>query len=570
MSYIEREALLKPYFTFSKIIYREQVMKNNLELCHHIILELLHFGVKEFILCAGARNSPFVVYLDHFKTHIKVYHFFEERSGSFFALGRSAQSQRPVAIITTSGTAAAELLPATIEAHYSSLPLILITADRPASYRLSGSPQSIEQMGLYSHYIESDFDLNITHLLNRNVLSSLSWKKPIHINVGFDEPLIDGDIKKDFFEELNSYMSNTTPHPQTHLKEINPSKDLSNKFNELIQFINHYRPLVILGPIKKNIQNKVCQFLINTDLPIYAEGTSGLRGHPKLISMTIKSGELFLKKLFDQGICNAILRIGGVPTLRLWRDLENKLNHIPVFSVSDNTYSGLSRSSFHIDQLDMIDRIYPFMAENFEQKKNQISISREDSFYYDQIKLLIEEFPQSEPALIHNLSEIINKNYVYLGNSLPIREWDLAGSFDNPPESLFGNRGANGIDGQISTFLGWSHPVYENWGIFGDLTTLYDLAAPWISQQLGEINLRIVIINNSGGQIFKRMFPQSSFINAHQINFFHWSQFWKWDYQKWSKIPREPKINQKQIIEINPCPQDTDLFWRKYEDIFKK
>src|SRR5688572_9245208 len=110
----------------------------NMQLAQNVVEQLLGAGIKEFCLAPGARNSPFVLLFDQ-NPHLKIYNFFDERSAAFFALGRIAATRNPVAVITTSGTAAAELLPAVVEGTYSSLPLIMVTADRPKKYRGSGA-----------------------------------------------------------------------------------------------------------------------------------------------------------------------------------------------------------------------------------------------------------------------------------------------------------------------------------------------------------------------------------------------------------------------------------------------
>ena len=140
----------------------------------------------DFCLCAGARNSPLISIMDENKSLLEkvggnLYHFFEERSASFFALGRSQISKRPVAIITTSGTATTELISATVEAFYTQTPLILITADRPPNYRGTGAPQSIEQIGIFSHYAYPTIDL----YQNFDLLETLNWDKlkPLHLNI---------------------------------------------------------------------------------------------------------------------------------------------------------------------------------------------------------------------------------------------------------------------------------------------------------------------------------------------------------------------------------------------------
>ena len=112
---------------------------------------LAGLGVTEFVICAGARNAPLVMSLlaTCQEKGLKVYHHFDERPAAFFAMGLAKRSGHPVAVLTTSGTAVAELLPATIEAYYSGIPLILVTADRPSSVRGSGAPQAIEQPGIF-------------------------------------------------------------------------------------------------------------------------------------------------------------------------------------------------------------------------------------------------------------------------------------------------------------------------------------------------------------------------------------------------------------------------------------
>ena len=122
----------------------------NLNRSVQILQELTAHGVEDFCVCAGARNAPLVKALHHAQG-IHVYNFFDERSAAFFALGVAKRKKAPAVVVTTSGTAVAELLPAVVEAHYSGVPLVLLTADRPPQYRHSGAPQSIKQIGFFSH-----------------------------------------------------------------------------------------------------------------------------------------------------------------------------------------------------------------------------------------------------------------------------------------------------------------------------------------------------------------------------------------------------------------------------------
>lgn len=522
----------------------------NIELAGKVLQELLDTGVREFVLCAGARNSPFLHILDENKD-LKIYSFFEERSAAFFALGRIASTRRPVAVITTSGTAVAELLPAVVEGAYSSLPLIMVTADRPHKYRGSGAPQTIEQVGIFSYYIEVSMDVDSE---NPHVsFKSLSWKKPIHVNVAFEEPLIDAPIPK-----LNL--------PSNSERTKLPAQLPWDSLNEVEVFLNQHKPLVIVGILPEKAYGTVLEFLKQYKAPVYCEGISCLRGHPDLKEIEIRSGEKMLHKILDQKICDSILRIGGVPTARMWRDLEKKYVDTPVLSISYNHYTGLSRATQQISSLEILSQV-EFTNPNYEN----VSLRVEDEKKAQEIRQLLAKYPLSEQGLVFSLSEKqMHGASIYLGNSLPIRNWDSCSSHDVLPLRVAANRGANGIDGQISTFLGWAHPTAANWCLVGDLTTLYDLSSLWITSQQAAEKLRIVVINNSGGQIFSQMFKKEIFLNRHNISFDSWAKMWNWSYQKWHNIPDSVDLDDHQIIELCPDGEQTENFWKEYGQIWQE
>lgn len=521
----------------------------NMELAGKVVQELVNTGVREFVLCAGARNSPLVHILDEI-TDVKVYSFFEERSAAFFALGRIANTRRPVAIVTTSGTAVAELLPAAVEGTYSSLPLIMITADRPKHYRGSGAPQTIEQVGIFSYYNEValDVDAENSHLS----FKSLSWKKPIHVNVSFSEPLIDGPVPSINIPKVSERIRLPGQLPLGTLKEMEA-------------FLNSHRPLVMVGILPDKAYGTVLEFLKQYKAPVYAEGISGLRGNEGLKDIEIKSGEKMLHRILSSGECDSILRIGGVPTARIWRDLEEKYREIPVFSVGFNHYTGLSRHAQHFNSLEVLSQV-----EFTNPQRENIKLNIEDASRRKEIRRLLEKYPKSEQGLIFSLSKKLGGVSLYLGNSLPVREWDSCSDHDFPPARVAANRGANGIDGQLSTFLGWAQPATENWCIVGDLTAMYDLSSLWATSQLEAKKFRIVIINNGGGQIFSRMFKKEIFINKHDISFEGWAKMWNWGYQKWHNIPVTTEFSDQQIIELVPDAEQTQLMWQELDSLWKE
>ncbi len=147
----------------------------NIELARRLIDEVRAAGAQEFCVCAGSRNSPLLAVLG--ESDARLFSFVDERSAAFFALGRVKLHGNPVAVVTTSGTAVAEMLPAAIEAFYSGIPLILVSADRPARFRGTGAPQTIEQVGLFGPYAETS-------------LETWTRVRPLHLNIEFDEPLL--------------------------------------------------------------------------------------------------------------------------------------------------------------------------------------------------------------------------------------------------------------------------------------------------------------------------------------------------------------------------------------------
>lgn len=517
----------------------------NDDIAHRVLRETLKKGVSEFCICPGARNSPFVFALAG-HPEIKTYYWFEERSAAFFALGRSRASDKPVAVITTSGSAAAELLPATMEAYYTGVPLLLITADRPRRFRGTGAPQTAEQVGLFGCYASFDQDLALDEDC---LIHKWTCYQPAHLNICFEEPHHTGRpfVKcggcKDAAMSTNSDMANSH-HLESFLSKVQ-------------------RPFVVVSALKQKAREPVCAFLQKLNAPVLLEGPSGLREDPRLNHLKIKCTEKIFSAAAKSGYpIDGVLRLGGVPTNRLWRDLEDAQEKIDVCSVDDHPFSGLSRGPITHGCTAAFFADYT-LPKHFSREAAAQWMEKDDQFHQHLIRLFKEE-PLAEASLIHELSKRIPKKAkVYLGNSLPIREWDLAADWEDRHYAVTASRGINGIDGQISTFLGLCEPGADNWAIIGDLTALYDMAGPWILSQLNGIHVNIVIINNSGGQIFWRKFAAEAFLNKHNVNFAALAALWNIDYERWTSIPHDVASGRNRLIEIVPDAKATDAFWRK-------
>lgn len=515
-------------------------MSINARLAATTLGHLAGLGVAEFVVCAGARNAPLVTLLlaTCQEKKLKVYHHFDERSASFFALGLGKKSGRPVAVLTTSGTAVAELLPATIEAYYSCIPLILVTADRPPSFRGSGAPQAIEQPGIFGPYARVAVD--VTTETDFDALSVWSRNEPLHLNLCFDEPAPEA-LCLEWEPVANSVPS--TP-------EAGDVGEIASVFCALSD-----RLVVLLGELPPAWQPAVEEFLAGLGSPVWAEATSGLRESARLRGQIMRS-ETVISSLAPR----QVLRIGGVPSLRFWRDLEKRLD-IEVLSLTHRPFSGLARLNRHF----VCDGFPVFSAErrSWVGDLNLISDAGLDDS--------LTKYSCSEPSMVRELSRHIPAAaLVFLGNSLPVREWNLAASYANSHPRVYSSRGANGIDGQIATFLGLSDGEGEAWGIFGDLTALYDLNAPALLDQLTCGNRRLVIVNNGGGRIFSRLPSMSGLTESHKRvtenrhcrHFEKWAAMWDLGYVRWSAGDSFPVITgQTVVIEIIPDEAETELFW---------
>ena len=514
----------------------------NEQLAYQVIHEVLKHGVQEFCVCPGSRNSPLVTILTK-ETLLKKYYWFEERSAAFFALGRSRQTRRPVAVITTSGTAAAELLPAVMEAHYTGVPLVVITADRPRRFRNTGAPQTAEQVGLYGPYTSFAEDLSEAE---RSYLELWDRHGPAHVNVCFEEPLkVVGKLPPE----------NAFP---TVVSKEKPIRD--EDFQMLTDFLKSVQfPFVVVSSLREEDREPVAQFLLKMNAPVLLEGISGLREDPRLSHLRIRR----VDKLWDHSTAalyeiDGILRIGGVPTFRNWRDLEDMQYKLQVLSVNHVPFSGLSWGKL------ICSPIHTFFEKFTIPPIQKFAMPRwleAEKEYQKQFLKLVHDEPLAEQSMVHHLSKIIPRgSHVYLGNSLPIREWDLGAVWEPKGLTVTANRGVNGIDGQISTFLGLSREGIENWALLGDLTALYDMAGPWILKQLKHLHVHIVVINNRGGKIFEKMYQEKEFLNLHSLNFKPLADMWGLEYERWTTVECKKSSAKRRLIELIPDEEATRRF----------
>jgi 2-succinyl-5-enolpyruvyl-6-hydroxy-3-cyclohexene-1-carboxylate synthase len=274
-------------------------------------------------------------------------------------------------------------------------------------------------------------------------------------------------------------------------------------------------------------------------------------------------------RVLKAGPPGKILRLGEVPSGRFWRDLEN-LSDVSVWSVCRNGLPGLARES-KVTRGPM-NRVLPALGD-IEATDDALDLLIGASARAARIGEMLECYPDSEPALMRALSHFVSiGSGVFLGNSLPIREWNQFAQWTRPVSSVRANRGANGIDGQISTWLGWSADLSDSWAVVGDLTALYDLAAPFMLGQIQSAGRVLVVIHNNGGGIFKRlprltaMNPRAAecMVNPHAADFSGMAALWGMTHLR---VRRADDLDQFEpgektvLLEIIPDATQTQQFW---------
>ncbi|MCH7224723.1 thiamine pyrophosphate-binding protein [Haloferula sp. A504] len=505
------------------------------------VRDCLANGVREFVVCAGARNAALVEVLARAEAagHVTLRRHFEERSAGFFALGRTMQGT-PCAVVTTSGTAVAELLPSVIEAAYQGRPLVLVTADRPARFRESGAPQCITQPGIFGgHAGSGDWQ---------------AWdrRSPWHVNVELEEEFEPGELS-------------LADEGRRHGAEW-PRLAMAGLARWLKDDL--YRGLVVMiGELEPEDAEDVYHFIHDLKVPVVAEATSGLREALGPLVLADPDRQL---KAHPPG---KVLRLGAVPSGRFWRDLE-EMPETEVWNVTRSGYPGLARESHTIQA--RVGAAIRGLGE-VEVADDALDLLEGNSRRAALIDELLEAFPDSEPAMLRTLSTYAALGSgVFLGNSLPIREWNLFAQWDVPIPEVRANRGVNGIDGQISTWLGWTAAREDAWCVVGDLTALYDLAAPAMLGQVERKGRVLVVVNNGGGQIFSRVPRLASMsgrgrelmLNPHELSLEGWASMWGMDYRVIDSQdgfdalePGEKPL----LVELRPSASETTDFWSRWD-----
>jgi 2-succinyl-5-enolpyruvyl-6-hydroxy-3-cyclohexene-1-carboxylate synthase len=426
----------------------------------------MKINFEKVYFCTGARNQAL---LNYFRSDLISFDY-DERMASFKALGRSKVAKNPVAICTTSGTAVSECVSAMIEAYYSELPLVLITGDRPKKLHGTGSPQTIDHEQLTRSCRKSFIEIELKDFADLKI-DQLEY--PIHINVIVDDTF-NHDLKTVIHTDMDGFEN----------------------------FISKYkRPLFLFSHERVSMRLFIEEFS-KLNLPFYSESLGQGRDLSKIKT------ERDLTQLFNSNYFDSVIRIGHTPLSKTWRLLEKK--HLPVFHFDSRGLPALSYGEILKASANNLlrDKKFWSIIRNLEPH----SVSNQSNYY---LKELIDKYPESEITTFSKLNKLINEDdTIYLGNSLVIRFFELT---QVKRLDVFGNRGVNGIDGQLATAIGLcdADPSKKVYCILGDITAAYDLSS---MRELPQ-NLHLIIINNKGGRIFEMLNLDKRIILEHENDF---------------------------------------------------
>lgn len=529
-----------------------------------LIEELIRFGVSDFCIAPGSRSTPLTLAVaNHHQARSHVH--FDERGLGFLALGLSKSTNKPVVVITTSGSAVANLYPAVIEAKQSNVPLIILSADRPPELLGCAANQAIDQHRIFANYpvffaqVPSPTTSIKASFLLTTIAQGLFQQQqdlgPIHLNMAFQEPFYPQGQLVDFSEylqPLSRWLESSSPFTEL----VQPINSEDNKAEIKI---NASKIIIIVGRMQDTEQAqaiaKLCQ---QQHFMLLADIQSQLQSHQQ----NLVGYDLLLenKQLKEQLLeSDLIIQFSGhLVSKRLQQMIEQSQS--PIWQISEHNQ--------RIDPGHNVCKRFKLSAKQFcQQVKNEKAIDKQ---WYSRL----HQTQQYLSNIIHKicndeiLSEINVTRYlltqsnqqVMVGNSLAIR---IADMFAQNQANIFTNRGASGIDGLLATSIGIAKGKQQTTSLLiGDTSFLYDLNSLALLKQLSS-NFIIVLLNNDGGGIFN-LLPvpsetQERFYQVpHGLNFQHSCQQFNINYQRPSSFNEFKKQlnnamemdNQATLIEV--------------------
>jgi 2-succinyl-5-enolpyruvyl-6-hydroxy-3-cyclohexene-1-carboxylate synthase len=482
-----------------------------------LVSTLEHLGVSLAVVCPGSRSTPLAVAFAQ-SSKISAIPVLDERSAAFFALGHSKRNGQPAVVLCTSGTATANFYPAVIEARESRVPLLVLTADRPPELRDCHSGQTIDQLKIYGNYPnwQAEIALPAVELLTYLQQTIIyAWERTqiphggaVHLNLPFRDPL--APVSQPEILAMAEQISLKLPAVPSIGAKTSLDGSLPHAWSE-------QRGLIVAGIAQPADPAAYAQAVSDIALalgwPILAEGLSPLRQY--FSDRLVTTYDLILRQpeLAVDLQPTVILQLGDLPTSKELRQWLAKVR--PQTWILENTVQNVN--ALHLDAtylrstvIDLAENLQfpglpvvrsPSLTATNSYTEQWLKLDRQVRQEIDLTMLKLETLCECKIPWL--LSQILPpESLVFVANSMPIRDMEFFWRPNQQHYRILGNRGANGIDGTLSTALGALHQHSQpGLLITGDLSLLHDTNGLLLRQQF-QGSLTILLINNNGGGIF--------------------------------------------------------------------
>jgi len=459
-----------------------------------VVQQLINTGVEFVALSPGSRNGPISLALVEaekqglISLHVRI----DERSAAFLALGSAIKTGKPAAVLTTSGTAVANVFPAIIEAKYAGIPFIVLTADRPATFQGTGANQVIAQREIFGNYVSRSIEIASESLaietasareairdrINSVFTAATRNRAPVHLNIALAEPLVPS--VEYVFEHKKILQNETIINPENISTELLSRKGLIVAGGTNVEYLNYAQEL-----------GNALDWPVVVEPPHQCVGTGMVSNAPALLSLNA----INLKP-------EVVLTVGRVGLSRQVNDLVKKGNLVISCAVPSIITNSAAKQ-----RISGLFRIPAKQANKAWKQAWQEAGKLSHSIVQ---QLLKENSKISALHVVDCLMKNLPKNsHIHLASSLAARDFELLTSpeidspFSNGEVSVSMNRGVNGIDGIVSTAMGTAlSSKLPTFAMLGDIAALHDLSSFVIPTLEKKPNITFIVNDNNGGGIF--------------------------------------------------------------------
>lgn len=499
-----------------------------------LVDEFYQLGVRHAVFSPGSRSTTMaMLFTEHegFETYMNI----DERSASFMALGIAKAHKKPTVLVCTSGSAVAHYLPAILEAQYSGVPLIVLSADRPHTLLHVGAPQTVDQQKIFGTAVNYYEELAVPQeahyytyprqVARKAYMKAMDTKKgPVHINVPLFEPLVP-ELDSKHFEAGRSPFNVVKPNYSSGCNYDNTSRirHVNNTSSKHDNFLARYKNILILaGPqIDVAEAKSILSFATTLQAPILADPLSNVRrcynsdsnrSEKECIdtnNVVISTYDAFLaeKELWPILKPDCVIQFGQIVVSKRVQLMVASWDNVEYIEVNPTMdfMNPTGKTTTHMQaSIDVFTNLYGVQNDShaYLGKWQHLETAGKET-----LGTAIEEPSCFEGRTIRELQQHISSNaQVLVANSMTIRDFDYFWFSGESKAVLYGNRGVNGIDGTISTALGLAANGRPTYLVIGDLSLFHDLNGLAVAKT-HNLNLTIILHNNDGGGIFEYL-PQ--------------------------------------------------------------